>query len=345
MFFVKFALKFQQIGGIIAPFGTERRVMKKVILVLLFIVSVCAFTFATSFNRIIYPIDTKDASGYVLTQYQAPQRIISAAPYITEILFEFNSSDRIVGVTKKGTNYPEDAKKLPEVGGDKLDKGKMLKAEPDLVIVPYNMYKNDIPSLRQIKFTVKVSDEVQLRTLEVFAVEPLSLSDILRNISVIGTITNREHAAYSLNERMKRSIGWVEARAKNEKKFRHFKALVLVSRRPTTFAGRGTYLNDLMRMAGLIDVTPSSKDLYVRMKREEIKKADPDIIITSTSVARNPKDIYNNGDFRDTSAGKNKMVICIDDDIFSRPGPRVTQLLEQIGDFTYGWKVNNEQDK
>jgi iron complex transport system substrate-binding protein len=157
---------------------------------------------------------------------------------------------------------------------------------------------------------------------------------------MIGTVTNKEHAAYSLLQRMKRRVEWVEARAKKEKRLR---AIVVVKKRPLTVAAEGTYLHDLLLASDLIDVAPRGKGMYVRMKRDEISKADPDIIINSTDVAKNPKDIYNSRDFRKTSAGKNKKALSIDADVFSRPGPRVVQALEKIAEFAYGWPTREGQ--
>jgi len=315
--------------------------MKKYFFLLLAIFVMAGATDAISFNRIIYPIKTKDTSDYVLMQYQAPQRIVSASPAVTEILFALNLQDRIVGVTEN-CDWPEEAlpagrqaKKIEKVGRDKLNKDKVLKLQPDLVIVPLEGYRSELEGLRKIKFTVSSSTETNDVTLEVFAVDPKNLSDVFQTISVIGTITNREHAAYSILQRMKRRIDWVTARAMKEKRM---KAVVLVSKRPITVAGEGI-LYDLTRAAGFVSVL--SRGQNTKMKREEIAKANPDIIITNTDVARNPKDIYNNRNFRKTNAGKNKKAVCVDKNLL-RPGPRIPEALEQIAEQAYGWPPRGE---
>lgn len=316
--------------------------MKKFHLAALLIVLASAVCFATSFNRIIYPIDTKDATGYVLHQEQQPIRIVSASPAVTEILFAYNSQDRIVGVTGK-SDYPEDAKKIEKVGGDRLDTGKVLKLQPDLVIINLSEKNADVDALRKLKFTQAVSGETNQMTLEVFAVDPKSLRDIISDLFTIGTITNREHAAYSLTQRMKRSLDWVEARAKNEKGYRKLKALLLVSKSPVIVASEGTFQSDLLRMSGLVNVAPTGTTGYVKMERKDIEKADPDVIIASNDLAKDPKDIWGNRNFRNTSAGKSKRAVCIDSAIMRRPGPRITQALENIAAYTYGWSDKNEQ--
>jgi iron complex transport system substrate-binding protein len=328
--------------------------MKRPLIMISILVLLAAACLATSFNRIIYPIKTKDASGYELKQDKAPDSIVCASPAVAEILFAFNLQDKIVGVTKN-CNYPDGANKLNKVGDKKVDRNTMAKLKPDLVIIPLSDYKKEeIEALRNIRFMTTVtfetwtgdmSTEVRQVSLEVFAIDPKSTVDVLNTINTIGTITNREHSAYSLKQKMSRRIGWVEARARSDKKFRRMRAIVLTSRHPLSVAGSDTYLNDIINTEGFINVSKKGKEASVKMDWKEIEAADPDIVITSSDVARNPKDIYNSRDFRKTNAGKNKMVICIDKDIFDRPGPRVVNMLEQIGEFAYGWSSTSESNE
>lgn len=317
--------------------------MKKAVIFSVLCLAVVSAAYSVSFNRIIYPIDTKDASGYVLHQDEQPMRIISASPAVTELLFAFNIGDRVVGVTGK-SDYPDEAKKIEKVGGDRLDTGKMLRLQPDLVIVNLSEKNADLNSMRKMKFTQTVSGESVQRTLEVFAVDPKSLRDVIDDISTIGTITNREHAAYSLTQRMMRSLNWVEAKAKTERSYRMLKALVIVSKGPVIVASDDTFQGDLLRLAGLVNVAPRGASGYVKMERKDIEKADPDVIIAPDDLAKNPKDIWGNRNFRKTEAGKNKRAVCIESALLRRPGPRITQALEKMAAYTYGWSENtNEQ--
>ena len=334
---VKFHLKSAKISYIIGQKGAVKIRKLSVLLIVLLMASDIAS--AISFNRIIYPIKTKDASGDILEQMQPPARIISIDPAVTEILFNLNLKDKIVGITEN-CNYPDDAKNITKVGKDSVDINKVVALKPDLVLVNYESQKNDMERMRRTMLP-PASPEAQPAPIQVFAVDPHSLQDIYDSISVIGTVTNKEHSAYSLLQKMKRRVDWVEARAKKEKKI---KALVLLKKRPLTFAGQGSYLYDLSEKAGFDNAAPRG-GIYVKMKRGDIEKADPDIIITSLDVARDPKNIYNDRNFRRTSAGKNKKVICINEEMFSRPGPRVTQVLEEMATFAYGWGREIEQIK
>ena len=240
--------------------------MKKILLIVSIMIFIACICEATSFNRIIYPIGTRDASGYTLRQERAPARIISADPAITEILFALNLKDKIVGVSDD-SDWPKDIKKIERIGRDRLDIKKLIKLAPDLVIVSLDKQRSNLDDLRKIKFNVTSSNETREVTLEVFAVDPKNLSEIFQVIDVIGTITNREHAAYSLLQRMNRRMGWITARAKKEKPL---KGLVLMSKRPQKVAASGTYFADLMKVAGISNVAPDSKEQYPKMDRKRL---------------------------------------------------------------------------
>ena len=289
--------------------------------------------YGVSFNRLIYPLKTKDASGDLIKQEQAPSRIISIDPAITEILFTFGLKDKIVGVTRN-CDYPPEAKNIQSVGDKRVDIGKVIELKPDLILANLEGQKDDINKLRQIMVvpaTNEATGEAKPAPVNVFTVDPKSLRDIYYEISVVGTVTNKEHSAYSLLQRMKRRIDWVEAKGKKE---RGMKAVAIVKRGSwgaLTAAGEGTYLHDLLRIAGFSDISPKGKGLFPAMKKDDLKKLAPDLIVTGKNVAGNPKDIYN------TRKG-----ISLDAELFLRPGPRVVDALEQIAASAYGWSVSPE---
>ena len=97
------------------------------------------------------------------------------------------------------------------------------------------------------------------------------------------------------------------------------------------------------------------KDLRTIEEDEVMKHFDTPVVVTNYPKEimafykpidpKDPKNIYNDRNFRKTSAGKNKMVVCIDNEVFSRPGPRVVQALEEMAAFAYGWGREIEQTK
>ncbi len=75
-----------------------------------------------------------DQVGRKITLSDDPQRIVSLAPSITEIIFAIGRKDRLKGVTRF-SDFPPDAKKLPRVGSyTQLKLERILALKPDICI-------------------------------------------------------------------------------------------------------------------------------------------------------------------------------------------------------------------
>ena len=65
----------------------------------------------------------------------APERIVSLVPSLTEALFAFGVGRRVVGRTRYCQWPPRGVGRVPTVGGTKkVDVGRLLELEPDLVV-------------------------------------------------------------------------------------------------------------------------------------------------------------------------------------------------------------------
>ena len=64
-----------------------------------------------------YPQTLTDDDGQPVTIDAMPQRIVTFAPSMTEIVFALGMGDRVVGVSGKYDDYPAAAKSIQEVGG------------------------------------------------------------------------------------------------------------------------------------------------------------------------------------------------------------------------------------
>ena len=81
-----------------------------------------------------FPMQITDDLGRQVTIKEAPQRIVSLAPAITESLFAMGLGDKVVGVTNY-CNYPAEAKTKPKIGGFSTPSAELVvTAKPDLVL-------------------------------------------------------------------------------------------------------------------------------------------------------------------------------------------------------------------
>lgn len=143
-----------------------------------------------------------DDFGFEVVINKTPERIVSLAPSNTEILFALGLGDRIVGVTDYD-NYPPEAMKKPKIGGfSTVNIEKVLALNPDLVVAAYGNGAETVETLRGYGITV-------------IALNPKNLTDVMRDIKLLGKVTGTEKNATKLVEMMEQKIREVEEMTAN----------------------------------------------------------------------------------------------------------------------------------
>ena len=85
--------------------------------------------------------------GAILRPQQLPQRIVSTAPSITEMLYALGLGDRVVGVTTF-CHYPPEAARKPKIGNYlRPDIETIVALRPDLVIAEKSMIQQAVSLL------------------------------------------------------------------------------------------------------------------------------------------------------------------------------------------------------
>lgn len=196
-----------------------------------------------------------------------PSRIVSTAPSITETLFALGLGNRVVGVTDFCRNPPE-ARSKPRIGTFlEPDFERILATRPDLVLV--------------IKNPVQVSGRLRQLGMRAEDINQDSISDLLNSIGAIGRYTGTQAAAARLQARLR---GELDAVRRAAAKRRPVRVLFLVGRSPGTLqgmvgAGPGTFIDELIRMAGGVNVLKDSPIQYPRVSLEQVLASDPDYIL------------------------------------------------------------------
>ena len=256
-----------------------------------------------------------DQLGRQLKVPNDPQRIVSLAPSITEIIFQLNQGDRLKGVTQY-SNYPAQALQLPKVGSYiRLDLERILALKPDLCLA----IKDGNPK--------EIVDRLQSMRIPVYVVDPRNLATVIQTIVEIGSLVNAtENAkvvADDMRNRLKRIQNMV---AKTDQRPRVF---IQIGISPIISAGSQTFLHDLITIAGGINVA-AGYYAYPRFSREQVLALSPDVIVI-TSMARQAvfqevKDQWSR--WPDMPAARDQRIFVVDSDVFDRPSPRLLDGLE-----------------
>jgi iron complex transport system substrate-binding protein len=247
----------------------------------------------------------------------SPQKIVSLAPNITETLFALGLGSEIAGVTLF-CNYPEEAKKKPKVGGlINLSLETIVSLEPDLIIATADGNRKE------------TIDQLENIGLPVYVINPRNVMEILGMISHIGMITGREGEAERLTRNLEERIENVLAHREGLSRPRVF---MQVGMDAMISAGRNTFLNELITMAGGDNIAGDSAIRYPRFGTEEIIIKNPEYIIVSSmkkgDSLKRAREMWKRWDA--ISAVKNNNIHIIDSDIITRPSPRIISGLEEL---------------
>ncbi|WP_024984773.1 ABC transporter substrate-binding protein [Brevibacillus borstelensis] len=282
-------------------------------------------TEAKSEKATSYPLTIKDSTGQELTFAKAPERIVSASPAETEILFALGLGDKVVAVSDYD-DYPEEAKSKPKVGGVLSPNEEAILAQsPDLVVGGISMKEDVVTKLRSLD-------------LQVITLRPKVVQDIMENILLLGQITDHQVQAEELVSRMKADIGKVTDAVKDLKPEEKKKVYLEFSAGWTV--GKGEFLDELITMAGGINIASDTQG-WNPVSEEKIVKEDPDVILFAQGFTDEmtgetlDQTIRKRSGWDKIKAIRDNQVIGLDHNILSRPGPRITQGLYEMAKAIY----------
>ncbi|MBL7197970.1 MAG: cobalamin-binding protein [Candidatus Omnitrophica bacterium] len=247
------------------------------------------------------------------------QRIISLAPSTTEILFSLGLDDEIVGVTTF-CNYPPEAIKKEKVGAfSDPNIEKILSLKPDLIFATGLEQAPTVERLKQLKLKVFVSD-------------PSSIDELFTSIKEIGKLTHREKQAEALVNQMKTKIEQIGAKIHHIPLDKRPKVFIEIWHDPLLTAGKDSFVDELISLAGGINIAYDTPRAYSYFSPEQVIKRDPDCIILGYMVTEKAMHAINKQfSWKEIKAVKNNSVYNdINPDLFLRPGPRIVEGLEKI---------------
>ncbi|MEI7811598.1 MAG: cobalamin-binding protein [Ignavibacteria bacterium] len=247
---------------------------------------------------------------------KTPQRVISLAPNLTEMIYALAAGNKLVGNTLY-CNYPSEAKSVTKTGDMiTLDYERILALKPDLILITVEgNAKDSYKRLRDLD-------------LKVFVSNPRDFSGIKKTFSDLGSIFRMKTVSDSIikgwDDRYNKIITEIHGYKKG-------KGMFLVALSPVMIAGKNTFINELITSAGIENIASDSKLNYPIFNREEILKRNPDYIIT-TDESKDIKDklLKNYPEWRTLNAVRNDKIITGDPDLFLRPGPRFISAVEYL---------------
>ena len=196
------------------------------------------------------------------------QRIISTSPNLTEILYGLGVFDRVVGVTDYCT-YPPEAKSRERVGGYSTPNlERIVRLHPDLVFLTESQATILAYNLKQLGIRSLVTPSQ-------------SIADVFTAINQVGAAIGRRHEAQVLIASTQATLERVRKRTSGRTRPT---VVVAVDRSPGSLrdlyvATQGSYLADLVEIAGGHIVAPPTGSGYSQISKETLVALNVDIVL------------------------------------------------------------------
>jgi iron complex transport system substrate-binding protein len=248
------------------------------------------------------------------------ERIVSLAPNLTEILFALGLDEQVVGVTLH-CNYPPAAAEKPKVGTFwQPNIEAVIAAKPDLVIaLRFTQQRDIVERLTRIGYnclTVNVD----------------KVGELFKAIEEIGFATGKAAQAAELASSLRTKLNRLSALIATKERLR---LLWVIDREPLRVAGRDTFVNELIELAGGENAIGPTVHKYPPIGSEQVIACAADVIIepamASESLAEQQRTAIEHWSrFKNVPAVANQRVYVIPPDTVCRLGPRLYEGVETV---------------
>ena len=254
-----------------------------------------------------------------------PKRIVSTAPNVTEMLFALGLGERVVGVSDF-CDYPEAAKSVAKIGGfSNPSLEAMVSLEPDLIVGSWGN-------------PMEMVDQIERLHIGWIGIKIQSVEDVLAAMLTIGRKTGKGVEAEALVQGFRKRIRRITDRTEPLSPEQRPRVFWGGWNEPIYTAGPGSFINDLIKMAGGRNIAGEAKQPWPRYGLETIVAADPEVLLCGHDPQGYATDaeallaLRTRRGWKEITAVKTGRVHLMRSDAFLRPGPRLVDALEQMAE-------------
>ncbi|MBP5603434.1 MAG: cobalamin-binding protein [Treponema sp.] len=245
-----------------------------------------------------------------------PKSIVTLSPAAAEILYAIGAGDQISAVSEF-TDYPPEAAAKPVVGGfdgKTLSIETIVSYEPDLVYLSDGMHN----------FLIEPLDSYGIKW---YLSNPTSITAIEKEIIDLGELTGHQDEAAQVVAQMAGKLSNA-----NGVKEKIINVYYEVWNAPFMSAGSSSFINDVISSAGGTNIFEDITDAYPMVSEEAIIARAPDVILLPMNNGVTVEDVKNRAGWDSIPAVKNERIYIIDDNLYSRPAPRIADVVLDLSE-------------
>lgn len=259
-----------------------------------------------------YPLTITDDAGRSVTIATQPKRLVSLAPANTEILYSLGKLGQVVGVTTYD-DYPAQVADIAKIGDFQTPNLEAIaSAKPDVIFITGGVQADVISKLEGVGGKVVVID-------------PRDIAGVYAAISTVGKVVGSTDRADEVVAGMKKDLAEIRTKIGSEPAVSCF---VEIGWNPLYTAGPGTLIDDLVTQGGGTNVVKESG--YVGYSVEQLLVDQPRVYLGTASSLTDMGTIDQRPGYKKLDAVISTRVVSLDDNLVSRPGPRIVQGVREI---------------
>ena len=256
--------------------------------------------------------DFVDDYGDTIRADTAFRRIVSLDPTITEILFAIGAAPKMVGRSHWDA-WPAAALKLPDLGpGMRPNVESVLAARPDIVF--FYAGNDNREAARQLRAAGVITGAFRVDRIDAFR----------RVTPILGALSGDTAGARVTVDTVMRSLARVEQMMKRRPRP---KVLIPAWDNPLIVIGGGSFVSDVVAIAGGENVYASSRENSPQVTLEDVVRLDPDVILTGPDrrqrYLRDPR-------WKAVRAAREGRVLAMDTALVWRASTRLGEAAESI---------------
>ncbi len=263
----------------------------------------------------VWALEITDDLGQIFYLQKPAARIVALTPHAVELVYSAGAQQALVGVVDY-SDYPEEAKKIPNVGGYAgFNIEAIFALKPDVILYwPEGNPVREIERLRKLK-------------LPLFAINTNSFDDIARNLIQIGELTGRQAQSKKTAQDFLQKVAQLKKANAHKKTVRVF---YQVWHEPILTQNKNSFISKLLELCGGENIFADLPMTSPQISVEAVLAANPEVILGSGVGGARPQWLDDWQRYPSLQAVKKQQIFHTHSDWMHRPTVRLLLGAQEV---------------